>query len=80
MERGWQNVTIGGSNKDKDECNEITLMCINATKEIRGQQPQLSLRVGNNMPDEIWNKAIDLISCGMGFPSLFNDTVCKKSS
>lgn len=79
MERGWQNVTIGGSNKDKDECNEITLMCINATKEIRGQQPQLSLRVGNNMPDEIWNKAIDLISCGMGFPSLFNDTICKKA-
>lgn len=79
MERGWQNVTIGGSNGDKDECNEITLMCINAAKEIRGQQPQLSLRVGNNMPEDIWDKAIDLISCGMGFPSLFNDYVCKKA-
>lgn len=79
MDKGWQNVTVGGGRNGSDECNELTIMCINAAKEIHGQQPQLSLRVSRTMPDEVWEDAMDLISCGMGFPSLFNDEICKKA-
>lgn len=79
MNLGWQNITIGGEQYGNDECNELTLMCMRAAKAVRGQQPQLSLRVHYNMPQIIWDEVIELISCGMGFPALFNDKVCKEA-
>ena len=79
MGSSWQNVTIGGARNGTDECNDLTIMCMEAAKRVKGQQPQLSLRVHKNMKTEVWDKAIDLISCGMGFPSMFNDDVCIKA-
>lgn len=72
----WQNVTIGGCDAEgKDQSNELTILCMRAVRAVRGDQPQLSLRMGENTPDVVWEEAIELISLGMGFPALFNDNV-----
>lgn len=79
-EMGWQNVTLGGSNKKgDDQCNELTIMCMNASLIVRSDQPQVSLRVHRCMPKYVWEKAFELIQTGMGFPELYNDEVAVKA-
>ena len=72
----WQNVTIGGCDLNwKDQSNDLTIMCMRAVSIIKGDQPQLSLRICKNTNDKVWDEAINLLSQGMGFPALFNDEV-----
>ncbi len=79
-EMSWQNVTLGGSDKSgKDMCNDLTLLCMNASLAVKGDQPQVSLRVHEGMPESVWNKAFDLIQTGMGFPELYNDQIAVKA-
>ena len=80
IELSWQNVTIGGSDcNGNDMCNDLTLFCMEASRRVRADQPQLSLRVHNQMPDRIWNKAFEVIKTGMGFPELYNDIVAVRA-
>lgn len=80
LELSWQNATIGGCGSNGKGCyNDITIMCMKATQVVRADQPQLSLIVSKDMPDEVWEQAIELIGEGMGFPSLFNDDICIKA-
>lgn len=79
-ELGWQNVTLGGCNKDGiDMCNDLTIFCMNASLVVRADQPQVSLRVHKNMPQMVWEKAFELIQTGMGFPELYNDEIAVKA-
>ena len=79
-EMGWQNVTLGGSDQSgRDMCNDLTIFCLNASLAVRGDQPQVSLRVHKNMPEYVWKKAFELIQTGMGFPELYNDEVAVKA-
>lgn len=79
-ELSWQNVTIGGIDENgNDVCNDLTIMCMNASMEVRGDQPQLSLRVSKSMPQHVWDKAMELINLGMGFPELYNDELAMKA-
>lgn len=72
----WQNVTIGGCDSEgRDQSNDLTIMCMRAVSVIKGDQPQLSLRIGKNTDNKIWDEAVNLISQGMGFPALFNDEI-----
>lgn len=80
FELSWQNITIGGCDENgNDCCNELTLMCMKATSIVKGDQPQLSLRITKETPDSVWDAAVGLIKEGMGFPSLFNDEVAIKA-
>lgn len=51
--------------------NALTLQCLRAIKGIR--RPSLELRVTRDMPEEIWNAALDAIRAGGGSPSLYNE-------
>lgn len=80
FEMGWQNVTLGGSSSDgADQCNDLTIFCMDASLAVRADQPQLSLRVHKNMPQAVWDKALELIGAGMGFPELYHDEVAVKA-
>ncbi len=77
QDHGFQNVILGGKDHEgKDVCNDLTQICLECTYEMKTEQPALSLRVHDNMPEQIWDKAFKLISTGIGMPSLFNDEVC----
>jgi pyruvate formate-lyase/glycerol dehydratase family glycyl radical enzyme len=71
-----QNTIIGGQTKDgKDATNDITYMCLDATKNLMFHEPPLSIRIWNGTPDELWNKAIEVTKVIGGMPSFESDEV-----
>lgn len=51
--------------------NPVTLQCLKAIKGMH--RPSLELRVTPQMPQEIWDAALDSIKTGGGNPSLYNE-------
>ena len=73
---GIQNLTIGGCDRDgRDATNDLTYLCLEATRALRTPQPNLSLRIGRDAPRELLLVAADTIAGGMGVPALYNDRV-----
>ncbi len=69
-----QAVTIGGIDKTgKDVTNDLTYLTLEAAKQLQLIEPSICLRVHNKTPDKVYDKAVDVIKTGIGYPSLFND-------
>ena len=69
---GVTHVTIGGTYADGSPCyNELTVLCIKAIAGLR--TPNVTLRVRKDMPDEVWEAALDNISRGCSHPALVNE-------
>lgn len=69
-----QAVTIGGTDHDgNDVTNELTYLVLEAAESLHLIEPSIVLRVHNGTPDEVYNKALDVIKTGVGYPSIFND-------
>ena len=80
--RNWQGstmlqiYTLGGVDaKGMDACNEITKLCMEATRDCRTTQPSYCLRVHPKVPDEYLRSAFESVKTGMAIPSFENDTV-----
>lgn len=70
----FQNLTVGGRNRDgSDATNDITYMCLEATKRVKTHQPGLSVRVHADCPEAFLNAVVDLVKTGTGFPAIHND-------
>ncbi len=70
----FQNLTVGGRTREGlDATNEITYMCLKATKEVKTHQPGVSVRVHADCPTEFMGAVTDLVSTGTGFPAIHND-------
>ena len=68
--------TIAGVKQDgTDACNEVTKLCMEATKDTRAIVPSLSFRYHSNVPSEMIDSAYDVISTGMAIPSFENDAI-----
>ena len=63
------DINNGWSSALGPNCNPLTLQCLHAIKGLR--RPSLELRVTNNMPDEIWQAAIDSLMTGCGQPAFY---------
>ncbi len=74
----YQNVTCGGIDPITGEftANDVTYMIIQATRRLRFDQPLISLRYNDNMPDKLWAECLALIKTGTGFPAFFYDGAC----
>ena len=71
----FQNLTVGGKTRDgKDATNELSYMCLKATKNIKTHQPGLSVRIHQVCPTEFLEAVTDLVSIGTGFPAIHNDS------
>ena len=69
-----QAVTIGGTDKKgKDVTNDLTFMVLEAARQLQLIEPSICLRLHDHTPDAVYQKAIDVIKTGVGYPSLFND-------
>lgn len=72
----FQNLIVGGQNKDGvDVTNDLSFMCITASKHVFLPQPSLSIRVWNKSPHDLLLKAADLTRTGIGLPAYYNDEV-----
>lgn len=72
----FQNLTVGGRKRDgSDATNDISYMCLLASKNVKTHQPGLSVRIHPDCPQEFLIAVCDLIREGTGFPAVHNDRV-----
>ena len=68
------NVAIGGQNADgSDAANELSYLFLQAQSHLLLPQPNLSLRMHRNSPQELLEAASRCIALGSGLPQIFND-------
>ncbi len=72
----FQNLIVGGQTVDgKDATNDLSFMCISASKHVFLPQPSLSIRVWNRSPKDLMMHAADLTRTGIGLPAYYNDEI-----
>jgi len=64
-----QNMTLGG----EGGYSALTRICLDVTRELSFKGPNLCLRVTPDIPQNIWEAALDVIGAGLGQPALYND-------
>ena len=68
------NVAIGGQHEDgTDASNELSYLFLQAQSHLLLPQPNLSLRVHKNSPQELLEAASRVIGMGSGMPQVFCD-------
>lgn len=71
-----QSLMLGGVKPDGTTAvNELTYMCLEASRELRMIDPKINLRVDKNTPIELYEKGTELTKIGLGFPQYANDDV-----
>lgn len=72
----FQNLIVGGQDADGiDVTNDLSFMCIDASKHVFLPQPSLSVRVWNGSPHDLLIRAAELTRTGIGLPAYYNDEV-----
>src|SRR5699024_10362675 len=72
----FQNLIVGGQDADGiDVTNDLSFMCIDASKHVFLPQPSLSVRVWNGSPNDLLIRAAELTRTGIGLPADYNDEV-----
>lgn len=72
----FQNLIVGGQDHDgMDVTNDLSFLCIEASRHVFLPQPSLSVRVWNGSPQELLIKAAELTRTGIGLPAYYNDEV-----
>lgn len=70
----FENLTIGGTKVDGTcAINDLSYLCIEATKGLKTHQPTLSCRIPADCPQEFLMAVADLVSTGCGFPAIHSD-------
>ena len=70
------NIALGGQLPDgSDATNLLSSMCLRAQADLGLTQPNLSIRIHSNSPDEFLKAAAFVIGKGSGMPQVFNDEV-----
>jgi formate C-acetyltransferase len=72
----FQNVTVGGVKADgEDATNDVSYLLLQASMDVRLNQPSLAVRLHRNCPEEFLRKVCELSRLGTGFPAIHNDEV-----
>ncbi|MBE5817826.1 MAG: pyruvate formate-lyase [Clostridiales bacterium] len=71
-----QSLVLGGTDIDGNDCfNELSDICLTASKNLKLIDPKINLRVSSKTPIEIYERATGLTKVGLGFPQYENDDV-----
>lgn len=71
-----QTVVLGGKNIDgTDAFNELSELCLIASRDLCLIDPKINLRVHKDTPVELYDLASTLTAKGLGFPQYTNDEV-----
>lgn len=72
----FQNLIVGGQTTDgTDATNDLSFMCIDASKHVFLPQPSLSIRVWNGSDQKLLLRAAELTRTGIGLPAYYNDEI-----
>ena len=70
----YPNLTIGGQDMDgRDAVNDLSYICLAATKKTRLIQPLLAARVFNGTPERFLQECAKCVGTGIGYPAFYND-------
>ena len=67
----WGGLTPDG----RDGTNELSYLCIEATRLVQSPHTNLSARFHDGSPEDFHRAAFECIRTGVGFPAIFNDHV-----
>jgi pyruvate-formate lyase len=71
-----QNICIGGLTLEgEDATNELSYLCLEATRLIQSPHTNLSARFHDGTPETFHRACFEVIRTGIGFPAIFNDHV-----
>ena len=71
-----QIIIIGGKSADDSYfSNSLTYSFIKSATNLKYSDPKILLRVSKNMPEKLFDLAVDCISTGIGSPLLSNDDI-----
>jgi len=71
-----QNICIGGLTPlGEDGTNELSYLCLEATKLVHSPYTNLSARFHDATPEAFYRACFYVIRTGIGFPAIFNDHV-----
>ncbi len=70
------NIVLGGQlSEGRDATNILSTMCLRAQADLGLTQPNLSVRIHENSPEDFLRTAAFVIGKGSGMPQVFNDEV-----
>ncbi len=72
---GYNLVVSGCDAEGNDVTNELSYLLLDLQKDTRLPQPNLSVRMGSNTPNDLLVKSGEIIRLGDGLPQVFNDEV-----
>ena len=76
----WQNLNLGGKTPDgRDATNELSYLSIRAMQELKLVQPDISVRVHENTPEDFLIEACRLSKLGTGHPKFYNEDLISMS-
>lgn len=69
-------IIVGGyGRKHPNEADEFARLAIRVTKDCKYVEPQFTLRLNKETPDDIWNMSMDSLGEGATYPTLYNDDI-----
>ena len=69
-------IIVGGEGRDNIEaCDMFTRICLRVCKDTRYVEPQFTLRLCKDTPEDIKDMAYECIASGATYPTLYNDEV-----
>jgi formate C-acetyltransferase len=72
-----QNLTIGGQTPSGlDATNDLSYLMLNSQEHIRLQNPQFTVRIWRNTPDDFLMRVVETVRLGTGMPAMFGDETC----
>ncbi len=69
-----QNIVIGGVTSEGDDAtNDLSYRCLEAHKHMHLMQPNFSVRLHKNTPEDFLQAVVEAIKVGNGMPQIDND-------
>ncbi len=71
-----QSLMLGGADAEGNDCfNELSELCLQASRELKLIDPKINLRVSSKTKTSQYEEATRLTKAGLGFPQYSNDDV-----
>lgn len=70
----WQNLNLGGRTPEgQDATNDLSYLCLDAMIDLRVVQPDISVRLHAETPEQFLLRACELARLGTGHPKFYNE-------
>ncbi|MEA5003209.1 MAG: pyruvate formate lyase family protein [Christensenella sp.] len=69
-------IIVGGRGRRNPEAADVFLhIAMKVAKNCRYVEPQFTLRITEDMSEQIWDEALDALGAGATYPTIYNDDV-----